>query len=281
MIQIGAKRTLQRLDEMLSSAIDGTFEEKRYDETELSRLENRWKQYFASSRQSLEKTREERENIKSLVSDISHQTKTPLSNILLYAELLEERTKDPEGRALAEQIFSQAEKLEFLIQSLVKISRLESGILEVIPTAQDLNPLVEETVNAYRAKAEEKQIRLLFRKGEEPVSAFCDRKWTMEALGNVVDNAVKYSPEGSRVEIRIRKFEFYACIEVSDEGPGIPEEERAEIFGRFYRGRQVQQEDGVGIGLYLTREILEKEEGYIKAAVRPEGGSRFSLYLRR
>ena len=90
MIQIGSKRTLQRLDEMLSSAIDGTFEEKRYDETELSRLENRWKQYFASSKQSLEKTRAERENIKSLVSDISHQTKTPLSNILLYAELLGE-----------------------------------------------------------------------------------------------------------------------------------------------------------------------------------------------
>lgn len=112
MIQIGSKRTLQRLDEMMSSAIDGTFEEKRYDETELSRLENRWKQYFASSKQSLEKTRAERENIKSLVSDISHQTKTPLSNILLYAELLGEKAKDGEEKALAEQIYVQAEKLE-------------------------------------------------------------------------------------------------------------------------------------------------------------------------
>lgn len=280
MIQIGSKRTLQRLDEMLSSAIDGTFEEKRYDETELSRLENRWKQYFASSKQSLEKTRAERENIKSLVSDISHQTKTPLSNILLYAELLEEKAKDNEEKALAEQIYVQAEKLEFLIQSLVKISRLESGILEVVPDRQDLIPLVEDSVNLYQAKAAEKNITLAFQTGEG-ISASYDRKWTLEALNNVVDNAVKYSPEGSLVEIRIRRFEFYACIEVADEGPGIPEEERAGIFGRFCRGKQVQQEEGVGLGLYLTREILERENGYIKVSARQEGGSCFSLYLPR
>lgn len=280
MIQIGSKRTLQRLDEMLSSAIDGTFEEKRYDETELSRLENRWKQYFASSKQSLEKTRAERENIKSLVSDISHQTKTPLSNILLYAELLEEKAKDNEEKALAEQIYVQAEKLEFLIQSLVKMSRLESGILEVVPDRQDLIPLVEDSVNLYRAKAAEKNITLAFQAGEG-ISASYDRKWTLEALNNVVDNAVKYSPEGSLVEIRIRRFEFYACIEVADEGPGIPEEERAGIFGRFCRGKQVQQEEGVGLGLYLTREILERENGYIKVSARQEGGSCFSLYLPR
>lgn len=280
MIQIGSKRTLQRLDEMLSSAIDGTFEEKRYDETELSRLENRWKQYFASSKQSLEKTRAERENIKSLVSDISHQTKTPLSNILLYAELLEEKAKDNEEKALAEQIYVQAEKLEFLIQSLVKMSRLESGILEVVPDRQDLIPLVEDSVNLYQAKAAEKNITLAFQAGEG-ISASYDRKWTLEALNNVVDNAVKYSPEGSLVEIRIRRFEFYACIEVADEGPGIPEEERAGIFGRFCRGKQVQQEEGVGLGLYLTREILERENGYIKVSARQEGGSCFSLYLPR
>lgn len=280
MIQIGSKRTLQRLDEMLSSAIDGTFEEKRYDETELSRLENRWKQYFVSSKQSLEKTRAERENIKSLVSDISHQTKTPLSNILLYAELLEEKAKDNEEKALAEQIYVQAEKLEFLIQSLVKISRLESGILEVVPDRQDLIPLVEDSVNLYQAKAAEKNITLAFQAGEG-ISASYDRKWTLEALNNVVDNAVKYSPEGSLVEIRIRRFEFYACIEVADEGPGIPEEERAGIFGRFCRGKQVQQEEGVGLGLYLTREILERENGYIKVSARQEGGSCFSLYLPR
>lgn len=280
MIQIGSKRTLQRLDEMLSNAIDGTFEEKRYDETELSRLENRWKQYFASSKQSLEKTRAERENIKSLVSDISHQTKTPLSNILLYAELLGEKAKDGEEKALAEQIYVQAEKLEFLIQSLVKMSRLESGILEVVPDRQDLIPLVEDSVNLYRAKAAEKNITLAFQAGEG-ISASYDRKWTLEALNNVVDNAVKYSPEGSLVEIRIRIFEFYACIEVADEGPGIPEEERAGIFGRFCRGKQVQQEEGVGLGLYLTREILERENGYIKVSARQEGGSCFSLYLPR
>ena len=101
-----------------------------------------------------------------------------------------------------------------------------------------------------------------------PEEVLCryDRKWTAEALGNVVDNAIKYAPAGSRVKIRVREFEFYVCIQVDDQGPGIPEEERARIFGRFCRGGQVQQEEGVGIGLYLARQILERQDGYIKVS---------------
>ncbi len=100
----------------------------------------------------------------------------------------------------------------------------------------------------------------------------------LEALENIIDNGVKYSPEGSRLRIQVREYELYVCVEVEDQGPGIPEEERAQIFGRFYRGKKVQQEEGVGIGLYLAREILEKEGGYIKVSSGKEAGSVFSLY---
>ena len=148
-IQIGARQTMERLEEMLDGAMDGTFEEDHYDETELSRLESRWKQYVASTQRALEETRREREDMKALVSDISHQTKTPLANILLYGELLEEKAADEEERRLARQILGQTKKLEFLIQALVKMSRLESGILEIQPVKQSLKPLLEGVAETF------------------------------------------------------------------------------------------------------------------------------------
>ena len=278
MIQIGAKGTLKRLDEMLVSAMNGTFDESSYDETELSRLESRWKQYFTAQGQLVGQVKKERENIRTLVSDISHQTKTPLANILLYAELLDEKAENEEEKMLAGQIVRQTEKLQFLLQSLVKMSRLETGILELSPADGEIAPMIRETAALLQKRAEAKNICLDCELEERVICRF-DRKWTSEALGNIIDNAVKYSPEESRITIRIRKYEFYACIEVEDQGPGIAEEERAQIFGRFYRGKQMRQEEGVGIGLYLAREILEKEEGYIKVSSADGTGSRFSIYL--
>ena len=108
-----------------------------------------------------------------------------------------------------------------------------------------------------------------------------DRKGTAEALGNIVDNAIKYAPAGSRVGVSAREFEFYVCVQVKDQGPGIPEEERARIFGRFCRGKGMQQEDGIGIGLYLAREILERQDGYIKVSSGEGEGSCFGVYLPR
>lgn len=272
-------KTLKRLDEMLTEAMNGTFEESRYDETELSRLESRWKQYLTTSRMSMEKNQAEREKIKTLVSDISHQTKTPLANILLYAELLEEKAQDPEEKELARQILAQTSKLEFLIQSLVKMSRLETEVLAVEPVISSVKPLVEQALKQIQPRAKANEIEVYTSEIGEKIKASYDRKWTLEALCNILDNAVKYSPKGSRIAVEVIEYEFYVCINVRDQGIGIPEEERAQIFGRFYRGSQVQQEEGVGIGLYLAREILQRENGYIKVESKPGEGSIFSLFL--
>ncbi|MBR1736478.1 MAG: sensor histidine kinase, partial [Firmicutes bacterium] len=121
------KKLLARLDKMLEDGINGTFSESDYDETKLSQLESKWLRYLTSSKLSYQKTTQEREKLKELVSDISHQTKTPIANILLYAELLQEQNLDRQSRQLVDEIRKQSEKLEFLIQSLVKISRLETG----------------------------------------------------------------------------------------------------------------------------------------------------------
>lgn len=273
-------KTLRRLDEMLEAAINGTFEESRFDETQLSRLESRWKQYLTMSERSLKQTRQERENMKKLVSDISHQTRTSLSNILLYTELLEDQTENEDSKKLAHQILSQTKKLEFLIQALVKMSRLETDILEVTPVQQPIRLLVERAVEEMIPRAEEKQIQIVCSLPENAQAVY-DLKWTAEALGNILDNAVKYSPAGSQITVEGREFEIYACITVTDQGIGIQESEKAQIFGRFYRSAQVQQEDGIGIGLYLAREILRRENGYIKVCAREGAGSSFSVYLKR
>lgn len=278
MLDFRAGKTIRRLEEMLEAAINGTFQEENYDETELSRLESRWKQYLTISGKSLEQARQERENIKKLVSHISHQTKTSLSNILLYAELLEDQARDEEGRKLARQILTQARKLEFLVEALVKMSRLETDVLEILPKRQPIRLLVEEAVGELIPKAEEKNIRIQCHLPEDAQAVY-DLKWTAEALGNILDNAVKYSPAGSRILVEGKVFEIYACVSVKDEGIGIREEERAQIFGRFYRSTQVQQEDGIGIGLYLAREILRRENGYIKVQSKEGEGSCFGLYL--
>lgn len=271
-------RTMKRLDQMLNQAIDGTFQESNYDETELSRLESRWKQYLSSSRLSVEAARKERADIKAILSDISHQTKTPLANIILYSELLKEQPLTPEGEVIADQLHSQAEKLEFLIKALVKMSRLESDILEIVPVKQPLKPLIEKSLNEIKARAKEKSITVR-KPNPEDLDAVFDLKWTEEALFNILDNGIKYSPKGSTLTVSVIEFPMYICIQVADEGPGIPEEERSRIFSRFYRGAGNQQEDGVGIGLYLAREIIRKNDGYIKAAPGLEKGTIFEIYL--
>lgn len=278
MMRLGMGKTMKRLDDMLTDAMSGSFSEENYDETELSRLESKWKQYLSSSKMSMERTQKERESIKAMISDISHQTKTPLANIILYSELLGEQPLDEEGRNMLDHLHQQAQKLEFLIQSLVKMSRLETDMLEVQPTIQELSPLIKQAVEDVSAKARQKGIKIEVDM-QEGATALYDMKWTLEALYNILDNAVKYSYEGGTIRVRVMIYKMYCCISVADEGIGIDESEKAQIFQRFYRGREVQQEEGVGIGLYLAREIIRREAGYIKVKSVKGKGSSFGIYL--
>lgn len=275
-------KTLKRLNRMLDEAIAGTFKESDYDETELSRTEARWKQFLGSSVLSKENLEREKDGVKELVSDISHQTKTPMANIKLYASLLKENLEagapGEENLKLVAQIERQTEKLEFLIESLTKMSRLETNILSVQPKRQSIGALISAALADVQAAAEKKGIDVVNEYDGEGMACF-DMKWTKEALGNVLDNAVKYSPQGSQVTVSVLEYELYTAVSVKDRGIGIRESDMAKIFGRFYRGEEVQQEEGVGIGLYLTREILKKENGYIKVKSEEGKGSEFFLYL--
>ena len=275
----GARRLLARLDRMLADAVDGSFRESRFDESRLSALEGRLARFLNGSAASARELEGKRAAIQTLISDISHQTKTPIANILLYASLLAEGELSPEQAAQAATLSRQAEKLSFLIQALVKASRLETGIITTAPEPQPVGPLLEGALAQARPQAEAKGLTL----AAEPCGAAArfDRKWTAEALFNVVDNAVKYTPAGGRVTLSAVPLGQFCRVDVSDTGIGIPEEEQGRIFGRFYRGGAVRAEEGVGIGLYLVREILRRQGGYVKVASRPGQGTTFSLYLPR
>ncbi len=286
MVMLRGNKIVTRLDEMLTDAINGSFIESVYDETELSRLESKFRQYLTAKEMSEEKVRAERKAIKELVTDISHQTKTPIANICLYTQLLEEISSS-DMLPYVEQIRMQAEKLEFLIQALTKISRLESDMIRLQPKAQPVALLVRKAVREMQGRAEVKNIRITVEHASymesaadsEEIHAVYDARWTGEALGNLLDNSVKYSPESSRIRVSVKALELFVRISVEDEGPGIPVEERAQIFERFYRGKNAAREEGNGVGLYLTRMILQRERGYVKVSSGARGGSCFHLYL--
>ncbi len=271
------RQSLRRMRDMIQSAIDGTFQADTFDESLSASVENKLAEYLAVSETQIGKTAAEQEKTKTLIADISHQTKTPIANLLLYTELLkEEGGRDGETVALLE---SQVKKLDFLIQSLVKLSRLETGILVLHPCKSEISLLLEEAKEQYTARAQGKGLYLhVLSEEARGLTACYDHKWTLEALGNLIDNAIKYTQTGG-VTVRVKPYELFVSIEVEDTGIGIAEEEYARVFGRFYRSMSVADEQGVGIGLYLAREILKQEFGYIQLTSAVGKGTVFSLFL--
>lgn len=270
------RKTLRNIEQMLNEAMDGTFTETSFTESEQSALGTKFAHYLSASSVSARNVVAEKDQIKTLIADISHQTKTPISNLLLYSELLLEEDL-PEGAiANTEAIHNQSEKLRFLIDSLVKLSRLENGILTLSPQTAPLQSMLESIVIQYAAKAGEKGLTLGL--ADTDISARFDRKWTSEALENIVDNAIKYTRRGG-VTISATSYELFARIDITDSGIGIPEIEQAKIFSRFYRSETVREQEGVGIGLYLARQIISGEGGYIKVTSAPGQGSTFSVFL--
>lgn len=270
------RRTMDTLDKMLSAAIDGSFIESTFDESLLSALETRFAHYLSASALSSRNVSEEKDRIKALISDISHQTKTPIANLLLYTELLQEEALSREARDHAEALHTQAEKLHFLIDSLVKLSRLENGILALHPQREALSTLLKQAECQFAGKAAEKGLSLTIKPSE--AWACFDSKWTAEALFNLVDNAIKYTEKGG-VSLSATPYEMFVRIDVSDTGAGIAEDEQAKIFSRFYRSDSSSRQEGIGLGLYLAREILRSEGGYIKLSSQPGKGSVFSMFL--
>lgn len=266
---------LQRLDR----AIGGEVQDAAYDESMDGAVTERLNRLVQISGMNQGKAEEERDIIKSLISDIAHQVRTPLANIMLYTGLLQERTLDEGTAALAEKVGKQAEKLDFFMKELVRSSYAEQEMIAIYPQRVSAEEILNMSCQIVELPAMKKRIKIV----QNETDAFCyaDKKWTAEALGNVLDNAVKYSPEGSQITLDVMMYESFVCIQVKDQGIGIKEEEQGLVFRRFYRSESVRGEPGVGIGLYLVREVLSKQGGYAKIKSKPGKGTAVQLYLPR
>ena len=215
----------------------------------------------------------ERADLQELISDISHQVKTPIANLKIINNTLLEK------EFLTAQA-SQLDKLDFLMQAMIKTSRLETGVISLDQKQQPVYDTLATALGWILFNAEKKQIDVQV-ECPEHLDARHDRKWTSEALFNILDNAVKYTPAGGQIRVSVEGWEMYVKINIADTGIGISEQHQGTIFKRFYREDAVHDVEGIGIGLYLAREIVTLQEGYIRVASEIGQGSTFSVFLLR
>lgn len=226
-----------------------------------------------------EQSKRDKEKMQSLVSDISHQVKSPAANLKMYMQILARQDIDEEKRReFLELSAAQAEKLEFLMQALVKMSRLETGIISFEKEKISVTEIIAEGLVQIAPAAENKNINVQVN-CPDGIFAYCDKKWTSEAVFNILDNAVKYTPQNGSIVVLADINEFYAQIKIKDSGAGISEREQAKVFGRFYRSETVKNTEGLGIGLFLTRNIISGQGGFISLRSEPPHGAEFIVNI--
>lgn len=261
---------LQNLVSQLSELTDAlvTLEEMSVfsdtEDTLLSKLQSKITKLVSVLRKQKGDTVAEKEKIHSLVSDLSHQLKTPISNLMIYSEFLEDDTLSAQKRKEYLQVIQTSLlRLNFLSESMIKISRLESGLIHLHPKVQSCNETALQAIKSAYSKAKESQIELCYAEEQMQILADHDRNWTAEAIYNLLDNAIKYGAAHTKITLSVKQYGMFSAIEVADQNAPIPEEERSRIFSRFYRGKNSVGKEGIGIGLYLTREIVQKQGGYM------------------
>lgn len=256
---------------------DREIEEKAAgEETLYGRIEHMLVRIQRMNRGRQEELTESRSRVQKLIMEIAHQMRTPLANGGTYLELLEgelSEREDPVADPVPmylEALRSSQEKLRFLTEEFIRISRLENNIIRIRKEERDIAGTIGDALAQVRPMAEEKGVRISEHL-PEGLSCPHDPGWFGEALWNVLDNAVKYSQEGGRIWVEASRGELYLTIRVADEGIGIDEGEEARVFQRFYRGRRTASYEGLGVGLYLAREITARHGGFMEIQRRDPG----------
>ena len=265
------------LDDMMSA--NQTPPQYTEEENLFYKIQHRLSRLYEVLRESKSSIAKERADLQELISDISHQVKTPIANLkMLDATLLDQTVTPEKQREFLVAMDSQLDKLDFLMQALIKTSRLETGVISLEPQPQAIYDTLAAALGGILLHAEQKKIAVTV-DCPETVTAAHDRKWTTEALFNILDNAVKYTPEGGKIHVAVVSLEMYVKIDISDTGIGIPEQHQGTIFKRFYRESSVHDAPGIGIGLYLAREIITRQGGFIRVSSELGTGSTFSVFL--
>lgn len=271
----------EKLTELINTIIDGNEEEvfSVLNDDLLSKLQNQTTKLTGILKSQNNRLSKEKGEIQSLISDISHQLKTPFANLKMYCEFLKSKDMSNEEREeFVSIINNQLEKLDFLMESMIKMSRLESGIISLKPKEISLDEICLGAIKQAYEKAKIKNIEIEFN-SKENITLLIDEKWITEAIFNIIDNGIKYTNSNGKIVITMKCFEVFAMVEIKDNGIGIKEAEINNIFKRFYRGKNAENEEGVGIGLYLSRKIVSMQNGFIKVKSEKNNGSIFSVML--
>lgn len=281
------RRMLVNFTEEINNKMDAIINEKEnitFDiesETLLSKIQNKLEKLYDILNKKSNASKEEKIKLQALISDISHQVKTPIANLKIYNSTLIERKLSYEKTIeFLELMDNQLSKLDFLMQSLIKMSRLEIGMIVLNAEPIPIYDTIAIALGGIILQSEIKNISLHVN-CDPGIIVKHDRKWTSEALFNILDNAVKYSRQDGKITITVTELELYTKVDITDIGIGINEQNLNKIFQRFYREEQVIGIDGIGIGLYLSREIIMRQNGYIKVVSKLGKGSTFSVYFLR
>lgn len=264
---------------LLSATFFWQVREKRKIQDRLVEKTKEFHEATAHNELMLQRSQREEGNLKSNITDITHQLKTPVASLKLSLDIaLSEQYAEQERKKFAEQAEVQINKLDLMLDGLAKISQLETDLIQLRPQKLSLQLLINQSVNSVIMKAVEKEMELEVELAADRM-VYVDEKWTLEALGNVLENAVKYAPEKTTVKVQVSSLVTYVLVEIKDEGPGITKEEQNKIYQRFYRGSHSDSVEGSGVGLYLTRKIIEEQGGTIMVKRNHPKGANFQLTL--
>lgn len=278
------ERTMCQVDDTIS----GLMENRRTDyfssndDTLLGKFQSQIYRLHDILRSYEEKEKQLRTELNASLSNLVHQINTPITNLMVYSDfLMQEKLQEEERMKFALRIRQQAQKLSWLGEGFARLSRLETGMIILHPVRQQILPVLLRAMQQAEAKASDNGNELLF-EGEDKLNVVLDAKWMEEAFYNILDNAIKYGKPGGRITVRVEAYELYARIDICNEGAPIPAEEYPLIFSRFGRGKGSGSKEGVGLGLYLAREVIKKQGGYIRAGYdRMKGTNIFSVFLRK
>lgn len=213
------------------------------------------------------------------IADISHQIKTPLTALSVLADLLAGDPPEDMRRTFVGKLRAQLDRIEWLVSTLLKLSRLDTGTAALKKEAVPLRDMAERAAEPLRAAAEIRDVKL--RVAGNPSASFTgDRNWTVEALGNVLKNCIEHTGPGGRVTVACDANPLYASFTVSDTGEGIAPEDLPHIFTRFYRGKNAD-ENSVGIGLAMAKAVIVRQNGDIRAESTPGTGTTFHIRFYR
>lgn len=264
---------------LLSATFFWQVREKRKIQNRLAEKTKEFHEATAHNELMLQRSQREEGNLKSNITDVTHQLKTPVASLKLSLDIaLSEQYAEQERKKFAEQAEVQINKLDLMLDGLAKISQLETDLIQLRPQKLSLQLLINQAVNSVIMKAVEKEMELEVELAEDRM-VYVDEKWTLEALGNVLENAVKYAPEKITVKVQVSSLVTYVLVDIKDEGPGITKEEQNKIYQRFYRGSHSDSVEGSGVGLYLTRKIIEEQGGTIMVKRNHPKGANFQLTL--